>query len=288
MMAIPAAQPPPYFSSSQTSRVIRPIDPWRDSLRAMMFLWGVALLAAFATPLRTSPDLVFNWKTILDGAGTARLPPLMLAAVGFLGVVVAFIPMPSAARGLIAGVLGLGGIAVPIALVGVPPWQALAQMIGVIVLIPGLIIRNDYRDSILPRLLVTLGVIGFLLPYLVPQGGAIPLVSVFKALIDLSGSQRVAPILQLAAITLVVISLLAWLPAPATGAAKVWAWFLILWSLITHVTALVLQGHLGDAVSASPYNAIVPWIAGGAAGLGAAYLVLVGYGFAALFGRQLE
>ena len=227
MMAIPAAQPPPYFSSSQTSRVIRPIDPWRDSLRAMMFLWGVALLAAFATPLTTSPDLVFNWKTILDGAGTARLPPLMLAAVGFLSVVVAFIPMPSAPRGLIAGLLGLGGIAVPIALVGVPPWQALAQMIGVIVLIPALIIRNDYRDSMLPRLMVTLGVIGVLAPYLVPQGGAIPLVNTFKALIHVSGTARVAPILQLGLILLVVISLLAWLPAPATGAAKVWAWFLI-------------------------------------------------------------
>src|SRR5213078_2098009 len=113
---------------------------------------------------------------------------------------------------------------------------------------------NEYRDSILPRLLVTLGVIGFLLPHLVPQGGAIPLVSTFKALIDLPGSQRVVPILQLAHITIVVISLLAWLPAPATGAAKVWAWFLILWSLIAHVTALVLQGHLGDAISASPYN----------------------------------
>ena len=287
MMAIPAAQPPPYFGS-QTSRTIRPHDPWRDSLRAMMFLWGVALLAAFATPVAMSPNLVFNWKVILDGEGTARLPPLMLAAVGFLNVVVAFIPMPSAARGVIAAVLGLGGIAVPIALVGIPPWQAVVPMVGVLVLVPGLLIRDEYRDSILPRLLVTLGVLGTLAPLLVPQSGAIPLVAVFKGLIELPGSQKVGPALQVGLITVVVMSLLAWLPAPVTGAAKLWAWLLILWPLISHVTMLLLRGHVGDAVTTRPYETIVPWIAGGSGVLGAAYVVIVGYGLAAVLGRQLE
>ena len=195
-----------------------------------MFLGGLALLAAFAVPLHTSP-LSFQWNLILDGQGLARLPPLMLGAVGLLGIVLAVMPMPVAPRGVLATLLGLAGIAVPIALVGVPPWQALAPLIGLVVLVPSLLVRNEYRDALLARVLVTLGAIGILLPFLVPQNDAIPLVSVFKRLIDLPGSQKVGPALVLSLITIVVMSLLAWLPAPATGAAKVWAWLLILWAL---------------------------------------------------------
>jgi hypothetical protein len=252
-----------------------------------MVLWGLALLAAFATPLRTSPDLVFNWKLILDGEGTARLPLLMLAAVGLLSVIIAAIPMQPAPRGLIAALLGLAGIAVPIALVGVPPWQLLLSLIGMLLLVPSLLVRNEYRGAVTPRILVSLGALGILLPYLVPQDGAIPLVNLFKTLIDVPGSAKVAPTLQLGLITVVVMSLLAWLPAPVTGAAKVWAWILILWSLIAHVAALLVGGNLGGVITSTPNAAIVPWIAGGAT-LGSAYLALVGYGLASVLGKQLE
>lgn len=287
-MAIPAAQPPPYLSSQTASRAIRPIDPWQDSLRAMMFLWGLALLAAFATPLATSPQLVFSWTTILDGAGTARLPPLVIGAVGLLSVILAVIPMPTAPRGLVAAVLALGGIAVPIALAVLPPWQGLAPLIGIVLLIPGLLIRDEYRDALLPRLLVTLGVIGMLAPELIPQNNAIPLVSVFKDLIEQPGLQKVHPALELGAIFIIVMSLLAWLPAPTTGAAKLWAWLLILWALIVHVVNAALAGNLGDAVSHSTNATLVSWIVGGSGAPGSAYLVLVGYGLAAVLGKQLE
>lgn len=289
IMAIPAAQPPPYLASQTASRLIRPIEPWRDALRAWMFLGGLALLAAFATPLATAPDLQFNWNLILEGQGTARLPPLMLAAVGFLGVVLAMIPMPSLPRGLIAALLGLGGIAVPIALVGVPPWQTLAPMIGIVVLVPSLLVRNEYRDATFARLLVTAGAIGILLPFVVPQHGAIPLVSVFKQLIELPGSKKVEPALALGLITLVVMSLLAWLPAPVTGGAKVWAWLLILWALIVHAIHLALAGGVASAITGAPNATLVSWVAGGAAGaIGSAYLVIVGYGLATVIGKQLE
>lgn len=292
IMPIPAAQPPPYLASQTVSRSGQPLEPWRDSLRLMMFLWGFALLAAFATPLHTSPHLLFNWNLVLDGEGTARLPPLMLAAVGLLSVIVAIIPMQPAARGFIAALLGLAGIGVPIALVGVPPWQLLISMIGVLVLVPSLLVRNAYRYAVIPRLLVTLGAIGILLPFLLPQDGAIPLVNLFKRLIDLPGAAKVGAALELGLITVVVMSLLAWLPAPVTGAATVWAWLLILWALITHATLLVLAGNLGGVITGTPNQAIVSWIAGGASAtgiaLGSAYLVLVGYGLASVLGKQLE
>jgi hypothetical protein len=292
IMAIPAAQPPPYLASQTASRLIRPIEPWRDGLRAWMFLAGLALLAAFAVPITTSPQLTFHWNAILAGQGIARLPPLILAAVGFLGLVLAVIPMPVAPRGVIATLLGLAGIAVPIALVGVPPWQALAPLIGVVLLVPSLLVRNEYRDALVARLFVTLGAIGILLPLLVPQNGAIPLVAVFKQLIDLPGAQKVTPALALGQITIVVMSLLAWLPAPVTGGAKVWAWLLILWALFVHAIHLALAGNLGAAISGAPNQTILAWVAGGAAGpmylVGAAYLVIVGYGLASVIGKQLE
>jgi hypothetical protein len=287
-MAIPAAQPPPYLSTQTASRLIRPIEPWRDGLRAWMFLWGLALLAAFATPLSTSPELVFHWKVILDGEGVARLPPLLLAAIGLLSVVLAFLPMPTLPRGLIATLLGVAGIAVPIALVGVPPWLTIVAMVGMLLLVPSLLARNEYRDATTARLLVTLGAIGVLLPLGLPQNDAIPLVSVIKALIDLPGSQKVGPALQLGLVVIVVMSLLAWLPAPVTGAAKLWAWLLILWALIVHIADVVLAGGFSTVVTAAPNATLASWVAGAPGAMGSAYLALVGYGLASVIGKQLE
>jgi hypothetical protein len=150
-------------------------------------------------------------------------------------------------------------------------------------------VREEYRNAALPRILVTAGAVGILLPFLVPQGGAIPLVAVFKGLFDHAGAGKVAPLLALGLIVIVVMSLLAWLPAPVSGGAKVWAWFLILWALIVHVTMLVVGGNIGDAIKASPNHALLPWITGGEAfAVGSAYLALVGYGLAAVVGKQLE
>jgi hypothetical protein len=292
-MYIPAAQPPPYLASQTASRATRPIEPWRDNLRLMMFMWGVALLVAFATPLRTSPDLLFNWKLILDGESTTRLPLLVLAGVGLLSVIVAAIPMPSAPRGLLAALLGLAGVFVPILLVAVPPWRPLISLIGMLLLVPSLILRSEYRSAALPRILVTLGAAGVLAPFVVPEGNAILLVNIFKGVIEQAGSAKVEPALALGLIVIVVMSLLAWLPAPVTGGAKLWAWLLILWALIVHVAHLVLAGNLGDVITKSPNQALVSWIAGGAGAstgiaIGSAYLVLVGYGLASVVGKQLE
>jgi len=287
IIQLPAAQPSPYHTSPTATRPSQPIEPWRDSLRLMMFLWGVALLAAFAAPLHTSP-LSFNWTLILNGEGIARLPPLLLAAIGVLSVALAAIPMPSVARGGFAAVLGLVGIAVPLALTGRPAWQLLTPMVGVVLLVPSLLVRNEYRDAMIPRILVTLGAIGVLLPSLVPQHGAIPLVSTFKGLIDQPGTAKIPQALAVGLIFIIVMSLLAWLPAPVTGAAKLWAWLLILWAFITHVTLLVIGGNLGGVIVSTPNATAIAWVAGEGAVLGSAYLVLVGYGLASVVGKQLE
>lgn len=290
-MPIPRSQPPPYLASSTASRVGRPIEPWRDSLRQLMFLWGVALLAVFATPLATSP-MMFSWDLIIDGEGTAKLPPLLLGAIGLLSAVVAAIPMQPAARGAIAAVLGLAGIIVPVALVGLPPWQQLLPAGAVLLLVPSLLVRAEYRDALLPRLLITIGVLASLVLYLLPTGDTIPLVGLFKLLVDAPGAQKVVPVLALAEFAIVLMALLAWLPSPTTGGAKLWAWLLILWALVSHVALLAVAGGALDKIQGAPNAALVAWIAGTSspAGLaiGAAYLVLIGYGVASVVGKQLE
>ena len=121
---------------------------------------------------------------------------------------------------LIAAVLGLAGVIVPIAIGALPPWLVLVPMIGVLVLVPGLLIRHEYRDALLPRFLVTLGALAVLVPLLLPQHGAIPLVSVFKALIEAPGMKKIDPAFALALVTIVVMAFLAWLPAPARRAYR--------------------------------------------------------------------
>lgn len=274
--------PPPYLASQTAARAGRPIEPWKDALKIQMFIWGALSLIAFVTPLATNP-MAFNWDAILHAEGTAKLGPLLLGAIGVLAIALAVIPMAPVPRGVLAAVLGLAGIFVPQLLKGMPPWQELINIVGMLALVAGLLVRNEYVESLFARILVTLGVLCVLLPLVIPQHGDIPLVALFKALINAEGKAKVVPALDLALIVIAVMSLLAWMPGPATGGAKVFAWLLILWpTLITQVVTLLVEGHIGDSIKESPFNATMVW-----APL-AAYFVLVSYGLATVFGKQLE
>jgi hypothetical protein len=290
LLPMPQPGPPPPYLSSQAARTGRPVEPWKDSLRLMMFLWGGALLLAFVTPLGIDP-LAFNWDTIIDSEGKAKLPPLIMAAVGLLSIVLALIPTSPAPRGLIAGLLGLVGIALPLVLAEVTEWKTLVPLGGTLLLIPGLLIREEYRESILPRIMVTLGVIALLLPLLVPANSVLPLVELFKQAIDAPGKAKVIPLLQIAHIVIAVLTLLAWLPAPASGGGKVFAWILLLWPAVMFLTTIVLADQIVDAVTQTP-GAVLVWVAGWAVEtayfIGTAYAVLVGYGFATVIGKKLE
>jgi len=275
------SQPHPYLASQATARSGRPIEPWKDSLRLMMFLWGGVLLVVFATPFRIKPSLWFSWDQIIESSGRDKLSLLIVAAVGLLSIVLALIPTSPAPRGLIAGLLGLVAFAHPFVLDEVTDWRLIAPIAGTLLLIPGLFIREEYRESILPRIMVTLGVIAFLLPLLLPVDSKLPLVELFKEVIDQPGKGKVMPLLHVGQIVLVVLTLLAWLPAPASGGAAVFAWLLLLWPGIEHLTGLVLADRIVDAATEAP-NTLIGWAAG------TAYLVLVGYGFATIIGKKLE
>jgi hypothetical protein len=247
----------------------------------MMFLWGGALLLVFVAPLQVEP-FAFQWDLIIDGAGKAKVEPLILAAVGLLSIVLAMIPTSPPPRGLLAAILGLAGAVTPLILKEQTEWKLLVPFAaGLLLLVPGLLIREEYRESLLPRIMVTLGVLAVLLPWLLPEGGRLPLVELFKQAIDLPGKGKVLPLLQIAYIVIVVLTLLAWLPAPASGGAKVFAWLLLLWPAVQTLTTLVVTDAIGDAATKTP-AALVLWAAG------TAYAVLVGYGLATVVGKKLE
>jgi hypothetical protein len=274
--------PPPYLASQTAARAGHPIEPWKDALRLWMFVWGALTLAAFATPVASDP-IVFNWDAILHAPGSAKLPPLIMAAVGLLSVVIAGIPMAPMARGVLAAVLGFAGIFVPMFVGGTPEWTTLVGVAAMLTLVPGLLVRNEYTESTLARVLVTIGVVCTLLPVVIPVHGSVPLVELFKGLIEAPGEAKILPALELGLLVIAVMSLLAWMPGPATGGAKVFAWLMILWpTVISQIAVLAVRGHIGDAIKASPFEATMEWAPT------AAYFVLVGYGLATVIGKQLE
>jgi len=277
---MPAQPLPPYLASQTAAHAGRPIEPWKDALRLMMFVWGGALLLAFVTPTLLDP-ITFNWDTIIHGAGKQKLPPLIVAAVGLLSIVLALIPTSPSPRGLIAGVLGLAGMLIPVFMNDLPPWKDLVTLAGGLVLIPGLLLRQEYRESIVPRILVTVGALAVLLQFLLPVNDTLPLVGLFKRAIEGGTGDKVLALLLIAYIVIVVLTLLAWLPAPASGGAKVFAWVLLLWPAVTLLVTLAIQGAIVDAASKTPY-AVLAWVPG------VSYGVLIGYGFATVIGKQLE
>lgn len=275
------AVPSPYLGAQTgVSQAGRPIEPWRESLRLWMFVWGAIALAAFATPTSTDP-MAFQWDAILHGAGSAKVPGLVWAGVGLLAIVFGAIPMTSLPRGALAAVLGLAGIFVPTLVSGhLGQWQELIIIVGSLALVPGLLIRHEYTESLLARVLVTIGAVCWLLPYLVPIGGQIPLVMFIKLLIDGANHMEIV-IPALAQIVLAVLCLLVWMPGPATAGAKVLAWAVLLFPIVQFALLLINAGHLGDVASKAP-GKLLAWAPS------VAYNVLVGYGVATVVGKQLE
>jgi hypothetical protein len=129
--------------------------------------------------------------------------------------------------------------------------------------------------------LVTLGVVSLLIPALVPDGGQIPLVGTFKGLIEAPGEHKIQYIVDIVQLVLVVMTLLVWMPGPATGGGKVFAWALLLFAVARFAINMVLAGHIDDIASTTPIK-LVAWAPA------LVYSVLWSYGSATVIGKQLE
>ena len=258
----------------------RPLEPFRQGLMLVMIAFGILLLGAFATPLATKPELSFWWNVLLDGEGLKKVEPIRLVGVGGLALLLGVLPLSAAIRGLFATLLGAALIALPIAVTrALPDWRVLAPLAGMIILVTGLLLRFEYRESVWPRILATIGALAVLAAYVVPEGDLIPLVGLVESLGD-NGMERVIP--QLVLILLVVVCFGVWRRSPSGAGAKFLAWCLILYSIVPHALAVAASEGFPDGISATPFPMLMEWVSGCAA------LGLLGYGLASMLGKTLE
>jgi hypothetical protein len=278
---------PPYLASRTAARAGAPVEPFKDGIKIVLIAMGVALLIAGAMPFKFDPDLKFRWDMLEGQDALGKFQLIYVSAAAILALVFGLVPLATVPRGALTAVLGL----VPIVLAFVVKmkdakefrWQEITYFVSMLVLVPGLLLRHEYRSQMLPRILVTVGALCVLVMMLVPEhGGDPPIVGMFKMLGDAPGKAKVGVILKLVPFVLAVLSLLVWIPPPSSAGAKPIAWLWILISVYTAYTMLIVDGHIGDKLKAAPNATLMaPWEM-------AAWVAFIGYGIATIFGKNLE
>ena len=267
----PTSQPP---RAALPMRLSTNADPFAKSLRLVMLVFGILCLLMFVTPVSASP-LGFTFDMISGGEISALLVTLLPAIIGVIAILFSVIPMPTQVRGGIAAALMLAATIYPITLHGDPQWQQI-MFVAPFLLVGGLMFRHAYPAAVSGRVVTTVGGLMLLAPLLVPVGGDLPMILMFKAAFAASGGALVIALMSLVPIVLAIVGmLLVWIPAPSLAGAKIIAWLLIMWGLVAALTKLIVIGHIADVVKAAPQASLLGWI------LSAAMLAIGGYGLAA-------
>jgi hypothetical protein len=295
--AQPQAQP--QTARGRASSDAAPAEPWAGSLRLLMIVFGLLLVATVTVPsnLNQSP-MTFMWQVLTSAAPLeAKLWPLILAAGGLLSLLFGLLPVPVAARGVVAAIVGV----VPIVLMMVkgPPggggggglggmagggWQAYALFAGIVVGGTGLLVRSQYRGSAMGRLLPLIGCGAILATFLIPANGAIPLIGMLKGLGG--GAAGLIPgVWGLVLPGAAALGLLLSLMPKAIGGTGLFAWLLIAWMFgLILISALIVPviggGEIGGVFKSPTMLAIMLDML--------AFPALAAYGLATLFGKSLE
>jgi hypothetical protein len=278
---------PPYLASRTAARVGAPVEPYKDGIKIVLIAFGLALLIAGAMPFAIEPDVKFRWDMLEGRDGIGKFQLIYVSAAAILALVFGLVPLATVPRGAMTAVLGL----VPITLAFVVTmkdakefrWQEITTFVAVLTIVPGLMLRQEYRSQILPRIITTIGALCVIAALLVPEGGGDPpLVGMFEKIGDAPGKAKVGAILALVPFGLAVASLLVWIPPPSSAGAKVIAWLWILSFVIIAYVGLVVDGNIGDKLKGAPNQVLMtPWVL-------AAWFAFIGYGLATIFGKNLE
>ena len=275
-----------------------PVEPWGGSFRLWMVLVGLGLIATTVAPWAAGDGkLVFSWNLLTqEGQAQAfKIWPIVYGASGVLCLLLGLIPVPVGVRG-IAGVL-LGAAAVVLAFVVGPlpfatgagvgggGWQGYVALGGLILAPVGLLVSGQYPSAMFGRILAFLGGALLIVPWVVPDGGGLPIVNFFKSLGG-GGGLRLATI-WFAAYTLLP-GLFALLCIAKPIIASFWAWLIILGPVVGHLLVTVIdplangasQGVI-DGVLSQPITLLIaiPLLA---------FPLLLTYGLATLIGKTLE
>jgi hypothetical protein len=218
---------PPVLASEALRRDLAPAAPGARAARTVAVATGVA--GAMVTALLAGPQ---GFGLPVGGA---------LLVVAMLGIV----PLPYAARALALAAVSGSGMAVVSwhgFTAGAVDVQGLILHAGVLVLAMALLFRAWHRGSLLARALVALGV-ALCAGWLFMSGmlGAL-------LVLDSAVQSWLGPVLSVALVVLLMLSMLAFMDSRATGGCAVWAGLLLGWSA-THgaVELLGRSWRPGDA-----------------------------------------
>lgn len=200
---------PPVLASEALRRDLAPAAPGARAARSVAVATGVA--GALVSALLTGPQ---GFGLPVGGA---------LLVVAMLGIV----PLPYAARALALAAVSGSGMAVVSwhgFTAGAVDVQGLILRSGVLVLAMALLFRAWHRGSLLARALVALGV-ALCAGWLFMSGmlGAL-------LVLDSAAQSWLGPVLSVALVVLLMLSMLAFMDSRATGGCAAWAGLLLGWS----------------------------------------------------------
>ena len=268
------------------NRAVAPRDPWAETIKTLLLVYGVLLIACFVAPWSVGATTTFSWTMLKAAGAAAKMLPLFIIGTGVIAIALGAIPMVSLVRGIITALIGAAPL---LALTAIPSfdWRGLVSVLGTGLIVVGLLVRSKYTKNALGRLLTTIGILAVLALYLIPRGGDLGLVITFKAL----GSQPIQPAailgvgfsgFGLVPLVLTVLALLVWLPGPGGGGSSILAWVVILSGVLTSLAALLMGENILDTLKTSLLIVVYLPVAM------SAWLAFIGYGGATLAGKQLE
>jgi len=292
----PVGGQPPFLASQTAARMNKPVEPFADSTKMVLLIFGACLLAFFVVPLSLSP-LLLMVQGIGSAPGAVKLLPILVGLGGVGGIALATMPMDNVQRGLFAAALGLVPILLFATVVFGFTWQSLVFPMGGILVPAGLLLRDAYPTDKLPRLFVFIGAGCIAVPFFVPFRVVDMILDIIRSLVHPG-----ALVALLGGFVPLLLSALAVILCLIPGQFKfgckqiAWAWFLFPPALM--IAELTANGHIVDAITKGP-GLLFSWSAAAlptgdvttatfALPLYTAFAAFATWGVATLFGKQLE
>jgi hypothetical protein len=270
-----------------------PTEPWSETLKTMMLVFGVLLVACFIAPWEIGGGPTqFAWtKLTAKGiSASARVVPLLLVGTGLIAVVLGSLSLGSLVRGFSAAGIGLAPLLFLVASNKPFEWQFAVLLLCTVLITLGLLLRTHSVTSMLARVLVSAGIAGVLTTYLVPDHGSMPIKELIDGLVDAPLRGRLAlivgggSILPVGVLPLVLclLAALVWLPGPNQLFLKILLWSIIALGLVANTVQLLLAEEILSTLKSSLHVVFY----GPLARLG--WLALATYGLGIVMSQQTE
>jgi hypothetical protein len=289
---------PPYLASETGTRMNQPVEPWADQLRGLCNVFGIMCIIAFVAPwIVVGGRMGWSWDFFDAPETWAKMLPLFILLTGGAATAIAHMKVTTSVRGAVAAAAGLLPIVILAALAfnaqalagrggggsGDFDWRVFAQMIGLVAISAGLLVRSKYPGAQLGRFVVTGAAVLILLAYLIPAHGVVPLSAAFKMLTNAPGAFKLLALYSLGPFFLAVCAMIVWAPPTTTAGATLLAWCGMIYLPVG--LPLAVLAAAGDELGQS-FRMLFVWYHIPVTLL--AWFVLASFGMATVMGKQLE